>query len=263
MSNIEAASFWELLCKQATALAEKSPVLLPALRAGVLARTSFANALAHRLADALIPAVPQGVELREVFGRVLTQQPDIVDAAQVDLHKLATTNPACPNLVTGFLSFRGFQALQLHRINHALWIEGQEELAVLVQNWGALVYAIDIHPQARIGRGVFLDHGIGIVVGATAVIEDGANIWHGVTLGSTLTQAGDRHPKVRRDVTIGAGATILGNIEIGEGAVIAAGSVVLRSVDAFTVVAGTPAKLVGSAKQQLDAIAVKKPQSQS
>jgi serine O-acetyltransferase len=152
------------------------------------------------------------------------------------------------------MSFRGFQALQLYRINHALWTDGQERFAVLMQNWGALGYAVDIHPQARIGSSVFLDHGIGVVIGSTAVVEDEANIWHGVTLGSTLTQAGDRHPKVRRGVTIGAGATILGNIEIGEGAIVAAGSVVLRSVAPFTVVAGVPAQVVGSAKTQLDAI---------
>jgi serine O-acetyltransferase len=250
-------SIWTSLRQQAEALALRTPSLSQALQAGVLDRASFAGALALRLAGALGPSVPQGIDLREILGGTLANQPDIVDAALADLHKLATTNPACPNLLTGFMSFRGFQALQLHRINHALWSEGQEELAVLLQNWGAIVYAIDIHPQVRIGREVFLDHGIGIVIGATAVIEDGANIWHGVTLGSTLTQAGDRHPKVRRGVTLGAGATLLGNIEIGEGAIVAAGSVVLRPVEPFTVVAGAPAKVVGTAKRQLDAIAVK------
>lgn len=257
MTQNQAAYFWNMLRQQADALATQTPLLGPALNGSLLDRASFTDALAHHLAEALKRSVPFGMNLLDLFARVLAQHPAIGEAAQADLLKLATTNPACSNLVTGFLSFRGYQALQLHRINHALWTEGQEELAVLLQNWGAIVYAIDLHPQARIGREVFLDHGIGMVVGATAVIEDGTNIWHGVTLGSTLTQAGDRHPKVRRNVTIGAGATILGNIEIGEGAVVAAGSVVLRPVEPYTVVAGAPAKVVGSARPQLDAIAAK------
>lgn len=252
---------WDSLRQQADALARKTPALAPMLRRAVHDRTSFADALLHRLADALKATVPAELDLLDLFGRTLVDRPEIVEAARSDLHKLANTNPACPNALAGFLSFRGFQAVQLHRINHALWSDGQEELAVLSQNWGAIAYAIDLHPQARIGREVFLDHGVGTVVGATAVIEDGANIWHGVTLGSTLTQAGDRHPKLRRGVTIGAGATLLGNIEIGEGAVIAAGSVVLDPVAPFTVVAGVPARPVGTAKRRLDAIAAKAPEA--
>ncbi|MFD1625988.1 serine O-acetyltransferase EpsC [Azospirillum griseum] len=261
MSNLAPLPPLDLLCRQADALALKTPALAPMLRRAVRDRTSFADALAHRLVDALKATVPVELDVLELFGGILADQPAIVEAAWSDLHKLASTNPACPNALAGFLSFRGFQAVQLHRINHALWFDGQEELAALLQNWGAITYAIDIHPQARIGRDVFLDHGVGTVIGATAVIEDGANIWHGVTLGSTLTQAGDRHPKVRRGVTIGAGATLLGNIEVGEGAVIAAGSVVLHPVDPFTVVAGVPARPVGTAKRQLDAIAAKSPEA--
>ena len=236
-------------------LAEKTPCLKNWLREAVLDRGSFGEGLTHRLLEALQPAVPRGLELAGMFLKTLASNPQIVHAAQVDLEKLAATNPVCPDALTGFASFRGFQALQLHRINHALWNDGQEHLAVLLQNWGALVYGMDIHPQARIGGAVFLDHGIGLVIGSTAVVEDDVNIWHGVTLGSTLTQAGERHPKIRCKVTIGAGAMILGNIEIGEGAIVAAGSVVLRPVEPFTVVAGVPAKPVGSAKPRLEAIA--------
>lgn len=259
MSASSCAALWDLLQRQALQLAERAPALRSALRAGVLERRSFADALVRRLSQALRGAAPEGLDLAEILGDVVARHPDIAASATIDLEKLATTNPACPDALTGFMSFRGFQALQLHRINHALWSEGQEQLAVLLQNWSALVYAMDIHPQARLGKALFLDHGIGLVIGSTAVVEDGANIWHGVTLGSTLTQAGDRHPKVRRNVTIGAGATLLGNVEIGEGAVIAAGSVVLQSVPSFTVVAGIPARPVGPAKPQLDAIA-RKPQ---
>ena len=250
-------SFWERLRGQSAQLADAEPALEGVIEANVLDRTSFTDALATRLTQVLAHTVPPGLALRSTFETVLASHSEIAAAAEADLEKLAATNPACPDLITGFLSFRGFQALQLHRINHALWSQGRQSLAVLLQNWGALAFAMDIHPQARIGHSVFLDHGIGLVIGATAVVEDGANIWHGVTLGSTLTQAGDRHPKVRRNVTIGAGATLLGNIEIGEGAIVAAGSVVLRAVEPYCVVAGSPARVVGSASARLEAIAQK------
>ena len=203
---------------------------------------------------ALAAAVPGTTDLKPTFVDVLSRHPESLHSSALDLVRLAAINPACPNVLTGLLSFRGYQAIQLYRINHALWSDGQREMAVLLQNWGANVFAMDIHPGARIGSNVFFDHGIGTVIGSTAVVEDGANIWHGVTLGSTLTQAGDRHPKVRRGATIGAGATILGNIEIGEGSVVAASSVVLRAVEAHAVVAGIPAQVVGRADGKLDAI---------
>ena len=247
-------TLWATLVRQAHELRRASPVLAPGLDALVLERTCFADALCAVLSDAMFTSVPRSIRLTEVFGEALRDHPDIAESAAVDLQKLAAVNPACPDVLTGLLSFRGFQALQLHRIDHALWKRGQQQLAVVLQNWGAIRYAMDIHPAARIGSGVFLDHGMGLVIGATAVVEDGANIWHGVTLGSTLTQAGDRHPKVRRNATICAGATVLGNIEIGEGAIIAAGSVVLKSVAPGMVVAGVPARVIGAAPTQLDAI---------
>ena len=248
---------WQQVQQQATAFGASTPFLKDALRAAVLERGSFAEGLGLRLAEILRHAVPEGLDLVRIFGETLSGHAEILEAAQADLDKLAATNPACPDALTGFLSFRGFQALQLHRINHALWADGQERLAVLLQNWGALVYAMDIHPQARIGRAVFLDHGIGLVIGSTAVVEDDCNIWHGVTLGSTLTQAGDRHPKIRRGVTIGAGATILGNIEVGEGAIVAAGSVVLKPVEPLHRRGRRPGQSCRLGKPQLDAIAHK------
>jgi len=245
---------WLPLRDQAQQLAAREPALADALHAQVLDCSSFDDALARCLADVLKAAAPRGLALQAVAASVLARDPAIGQAAQADLAKLARINPACPGLLAGFMSFRGFQALQMYRITHALWQEGREELAVCLQNWAALAWAIDIHPQAQIGREIFLDHGIGIVIGATAEVADGANIWHGVTLGSTLTQAGDRHPKLHRNVTVCAGATILGSITIGEGAVVAAHSVVLHPVDPFTVVAGAPAKKVGDAKRTLAAI---------
>lgn len=245
---------WAILVSQARALASSSPCLTPTLNALIVERGSFADALAAVLVRALVPAVAAPTDLKPTFDEVLARDRGIAAAAAVDLLRLAAINPACPGVLAGLLSFRGYQAIQLYRIHHALWNEGRQELAVLLQNWGATMFAMDIHPGARIGRGVFFDHGVGTVIGATAVVEDGVAIWHGVTLGSTLTQAGDRHPKVRRDATIGAGATILGNIEIGPGAVVAAGAVVLKPVAAGTVVAGVPARVMGRARGRLDAI---------
>ncbi|MDP9903005.1 serine O-acetyltransferase EpsC [Variovorax ginsengisoli] len=249
----EVRELWRVLRSQAEALSATSPCVAPTLQALVLDRQSFEDALSSVLVQALAAATPTA-QLKPAIDDVLAADPDIAAAAAADLVRLAAINPACPSVLTGLLSFRGYQAIQLYRINHALWSEGRQELAVLLQNWGATVFAMDIHPGAVIGRGVFFDHGVGTVIGATAVVEDGVNIWHGVTLGSTLTQAGDRHPKVRRNATIGAGATILGNIEIGAGAVVAAGTVVLKSVEPGTVVAGIPARVMGKAHGRLDAI---------
>ena len=257
MASPASSDFWELLQQQAERLAASVPPLRQHLRVAVTSQRSFADGLTYVLTRLLQRTVPDTVGFADICRRVLADHPEIAASAQADLEKLAARNPACPDAVTGLLSFRGFQALQLHRINHALWQQGEERLAVLLQNWGALVFAMDIHPQAHIGTAVFLDHGIGLVIGSTAVVEDDVNIWHGVTLGSTLTQAGDRHPKVRRGAIIGAGAAILGNIEVGQGAVVAAGSVVLHAVEAYTVVAGAPAKAIGAATRTLDALAPK------
>ncbi len=245
---------WSTLRSQAEALLGPRPEIDAAIQNAVLARATFADALANLLFDLMRYTVPQGVELDRLFVKVITENPEIGRNAAADLEKLAAVNPACPNILCGFMSFRGFLGLQLYRITHVLWNSGQQQLAAMLQNWGALKFNMDIHPAAQIGKAVFLDHGMGIVVGSTAVIEDGVNMWHGVTLGSTLTQSGDRHPKIRRNATVCANATILGNIEVGEGAIVAAGSVVLKSVEAGMVAAGVPAKIVARAPEKLNAI---------
>ncbi|MHA7685352.1 serine O-acetyltransferase EpsC [Cupriavidus sp. PET2-C1] len=250
----KSTALWHRLTEQAKTLSRACPSLAETLVASILQHPSFASALGAMLARSLANVTPPALRLGPLFEQVLQSHPEIAVSAALDLEKLEAVNPACPDLLTGFLSFRGFQGLQLYRLNHALLGDDQEALAVLLQNWGAIHYAMDIHPAARIGDGVFFDHGMGIVIGSTAVIEDGVNMWHGVTLGSTLTQGGDRHPKVRRNATVCAGATVLGNIEIGEGAIIAAGSVVLKPVAPGRVVAGVPAREVGRVPERLDAI---------
>lgn len=245
---------WDVLTSQANALQKSSPLLAKSLSNEISRQSCFADALSRLLSRALDSVVPPGMSLDDAFADALRRCPEIIEAAATDLEKLDAVNPACPDVLTGFLSFRGFQGLQLYRLTHAFWVSGERQLAVMLQNWGAIKFAMDIHPAARIGKAIFIDHGMGLVVGSTSVLEDGVNIWHGVTLGSTLTQAGDRHPKIRRGATLCAGATILGNIEIGAGAIVAASSVVLKSVEAGMVVGGIPAKVIGMAPASLGAI---------
>lgn len=156
-------------------------------------------------------------------------------------------DPAAARAIEPVLYFKGFHAIQAHRLAHWYWTSGRRDLALYLQSRSSEVFQTDIHPAARIGRGIFLDHATGVVVGSTAVIEDDVSILHAVTLGGTGKQGSDRHPKIRRGVMIGAGAKILGNIEVGEYARVAAGSVVLRPVPAHTTVVGVPARVVGTA----------------
>ena len=245
---------WQRLTDHAHELVEKAPTIATAIKSQILDRSSFGDALVHVLASSMREAVPADVDLIPLFIKYLRLSPEIAEDAAADLQKLDSINPACLDVLAGFMSFRGFLGLQLYRFTHAMWTSGEKQIAVLLQNWGAMKYAMDIHPAATIGRSVFIDHGIGLVIGSTSVVEDGVNIWHGVTLGATLTQAGDRHPKIRRNATLCAGATILGNIEVGAGSIVAASSVVLKSVPADSIVAGIPAKIIGKAPESLGAI---------
>ncbi|KPW34617.1 Serine acetyltransferase [Pseudomonas coronafaciens pv. atropurpurea] len=241
---------WQRLRDQARQLVERNPVLGNYATSHLLAYETFEDALAANLARQM-QAQASDVALESWFKTILKACPSIAEAAAADINHLEIVNPACPDHLTAFLTFRGIQAVQVYRIAHALWTEGDVQSAVLVQNWAANTWSIDIHPAARLGTALFVDHGIGLVIGETAVVEDEVSLWHGVTLGSTLAEAGDRHPKIRRGALICAGATVLGNIEVGANAIVAANSVVLKPVAAGTVVAGTPAKVVGNAPAAL------------
>jgi serine O-acetyltransferase len=190
-------------------------------------------------------AVQRDRLLSGLIGEVLMADRDIVAAAVTDLTAIRDRDPACPDLLTPFLHFKGFLALQTWRISHALWAAGRTHMALHLQSRMSQAFSIDIHPAARLGRGILLDHGTGIVIGETAVVEDDVSILQEVTLGGTGKDCGDRHPKIRRGVLIGAGAKILGNIEVGAGAKVGAGSIVLEAVEPFTTVVGVPARPVG------------------
>ncbi|CAM3098133.1 serine acetyltransferase [Pseudomonas floridensis] len=243
-------ALWQRLQDQATQWVERNPVLSRYGHDRLLSHASFESALAANLASQLQNHVP-GADLANWFDSVLQAHPDIAESAAADIDHLVIVNPACPDHLTAFLTFRGIQAVQTYRIAHALWNDGDLQSAVLLQNWAANAWSVDIHPAARLGKRLFVDHGIGLVIGETAVVEDEVSLWHGVTLGSTLSEAGDRHPTIRRGALICAGATVLGNIEVGERAIVAAGAVVLKPVQAGVVVAGTPARVIGQAPDSL------------
>lgn len=246
---------WSKLRAQARSLSLSEPALAVYLDDRVSSHPSFGHALSRVLHRVL--AVPE-IDLELVFDEVWQADEARLAAAAEDLERLAGSNPACPNHLCGFLAFLGFQAVQVHRATSWLWRQERKEFAVLIQNWAATRFAVDIHPAATVGRNVLFDHAIGIVIGETAAIGDGASLWHGVTLGATLREDGDRHPKVGAGAVIGAGAAILGNIPIGTGAVIGANSVVLGAVPDGTVATGAPAKVIGKASAWLKAIAPKK-----
>jgi serine O-acetyltransferase len=166
---------------------------------------------------------------------------------RADIVAVTDRDPATTRYIEPILYFKGFHALQTHRLAHYLWNKGRKDFALYLQSRASSVFAVDINPQTRIGRGVFIDHGTGVVIGATAVIDDDVSLLQGVTLGGTGKERGDRHPKIRRGVLIGAGAKVLGNIEVGECSRVASGSVVLKKVPPRTTVAGIPARVVGPA----------------
>jgi serine O-acetyltransferase len=243
-SSIEAV--WTALRAGAERVLAEEPVLTAFARRVVLDHVSLGDALAHVLAAKLGGPDLGEAELRSLATTVLRHEPHIVAAAARDLAASVERDPAYRDAFTPFAYAKGFHALEWQRISHVLWCGGREDVATFLEGRANDVFAIDIHPGAQIGRGVFIDHGSGIVIGETAVIGDDVSMLHGVTLGGTGKESGDRHPKIGNGVLLGTGSTVLGNVRVGEGAKIAAGSVVLRSVAAHTTVAGIPAHLVGS-----------------
>lgn len=241
-------ALWESIRNQTRKQAESEPVLASFLYSTILNHETLEAALSFHLANKLdSPAMP-AMLMREVIEQALNDDPSIGEAVRADLYAVNERDSACCSLVTPLLYFKGFHALQAYRIAHWLWQQGRNPLALFLQNRISSVFAVDIHPAAKIGKGIMFDHATGIVIGETAVVEDNVSIMQSVTLGGTGKEAGDRHPKVRKGVLISAGAKILGNIEIGECAKVGAGSVVLKNVPPRTTVAGVPAKVVGDSK---------------
>mgnify|MGYP002348231350 CR=1 FL=1 len=244
-STVSSDALWENLKSCARATQQAEPSLGPMLDEFVLMHDSFEQALALRLSAKLVYHSERGGHLHDVFREAFSSDPQIAEKVRRDLLAVSERDPACDTILTPFLWFKGFQAITCHRIAHWLWNNHRQQFARYLQSLVSEVFAVDIHPAAQLGGGILLDHATGFVAGETSVIEDDVSILHAVTLGGTGKEKGDRHPKVRRGVLIGAGAKILGNIEIGQGAKIGAGSVVLTSVPPHTTVAGVPAVVVG------------------
>ena len=223
------------------------PELAGFFMASVLNHDTLESAIVHRVAARLDHQDVAGDLIRQTYLEVISRDPSIGEAFRADIIAVADRDPACLRLIEPLLYFKGFHALQCHRLAHALWKGGRRDFALWLQSRASEVFQTDINPAARIGKGVFLDHATGLVVGQTCVIEDDVSILHGVTLGGTGNERGDRHPKIRRGVLIGAGAKVIGNIEVGYCARIAAGSVVLSPVPHNKTVAGVPARVVGEA----------------
>ncbi|GLS25080.1 serine O-acetyltransferase [Marinibactrum halimedae] len=238
---------WETIHKATAIHAQEEPILASFLHATVLNHDTLEAALSFLLAHKLDSPTASALLIREVVQEAMAAEPQIGAAARADVHAVMERDSACDTLSIPFLFYKGYHALQAFRIASHLWHQGRKPLALFLQNRISVVLGVDIHPAATIGKGIFLDHATGIVIGETAVVDDDVSILQSVTLGGTGKVSGDRHPKIRRGVLIGAGAKILGNIEVGEGAQVGAGSVVLKPVKAHTVVAGVPAVEIGRA----------------
>jgi serine O-acetyltransferase len=241
----DTGSFWQVLKREAKNVAEHEPLLASFVHACILTHHNFEASLSFILSNKMADDVMPALAIREVFDEAYLLEPSIVEAAIADVRAVFQRDAATQDFLTPLLYFKGFQAIQVHRLAHRLWHQGRHQLALFLQSRNSKTFGVDIHPAAKIGKGVMFDHATGIVVGETAVIEDNVSILQNVTLGGTGHESGDRHPKVRQGVLVGAGAKILGNIEIGEGSKVGAGSVVLSTVPPHVTVVGVPAKVVG------------------
>ncbi len=237
---------WKLIRSEAEDVAMSEPALVPYLSRCILRHQSFDASLACVLSNELDAPHLQAEVINRLIRDALLGQPEIVGAIVADLSAHVDRDPASAGWLTPFLYFKGFHAVQSYRVAHWLWNNDRRYLARHIQAKCSQEYDVDIHPAARLGKGIMIDHATGVVIGETAVVEDDVSLLHGVTLGGTGKECGDRHPKIRCGVLIGTGAKILGNIEVGRGAKVGAASLVLESVAPHTTVAGVPAKVVGS-----------------
>jgi serine O-acetyltransferase len=244
------APIWQRLRFDAGQAAEQEPALASYLNATVLNHENFSEALCYQLAQKAGGPDISAMQIREICEEAYKRDPSIVAAAERDMQAVLDRDPATRSTLQPFLFFKGFLALQTHRVGHWLWGQGRETLALFLQSRMSELYAVDIHPAAPIGSGVFIDHATGVVIGETARVGDDVSMLHGVTLGGTGKVFTDRHPKIGNGVLLGAGSKVLGNITVGDEARVGSGSVVLSDVPPRCSVAGVPAKPVGGACMQ-------------
>lgn len=253
MSPIE-DTLWSKIREEAARDAAKEPLLASFLYSVVLSHTRFENALSFILASKLGSTTLSAASLRDLIERAFAADPKICEAARADIEAVISRDPACRGYSIPLLYFKGFHSIQAYRVAHHYWVVDNKTMALYLQSRISETFAVDIHPGAKLGKGLLFDHATSIVIGETSVIEDDFSMLHEVTLGGTGKVGGDRHPKIRRGVMIGAGAKVLGNVTIGEGAKIGAGSVVLHDVPPHCTVAGVPARPVGIPSAALPAL---------
>jgi serine O-acetyltransferase len=238
---------WQTLRSEAEAAMAAEPALTGLIYATVASHAVLEEAIVHRIAQRLGHADVDAALLVHTFSDVLASQPALGQAFRADLAAVLERDPACTRYLEPFLYFKGFHALVTYRFSHELWRQGRRDFAFYLQSQASRMFSVDIHPAARLGKGLMLDHASGVVIGETATVGDDCSLLHGVTLGGSGKETGDRHPKIGSCVLIGAGAKVLGNIHVGNSARIAAGSVVLADVPPHVTVAGIPARIVGPA----------------
>ena len=238
---------WHQIREEAAALAADEPFMASIAHSVVLHHGTLERALSYRIAQKLSSPEMSPLLMRETSDQAYANDASMGAAARADIIAVFDRDPACHRMIQPLLYFKGFLALQAYRVAHHLWNNGRKDLALFLQMRSSEVFSIDIHPNARIGRGIMIDHAHAIVIGETAVVGDDVSMLHSVTLGGTGKVGGDRHPKIGDGVLIGAGAKVLGNISVGNCARIAAGSVVLQDVPPRKTVAGVPARIVGEA----------------
>jgi serine O-acetyltransferase len=253
-SKTDVAALWKRIRDHAGEVSSKEPQLSLLLEDVVLAQPCLGASLGVRLARKLAREDMTREELAPLLAGIFQSESHLVESAARDLCAIVERDPACDSPLQPLLFFKGFMAISTYRVSHHFWIHGRKELALYFQSLASEVFAVDIHPAARIGCGILLDHATSFVVGETAIIEDNVSILHEVTLGGSGKQTGDRHPIVRSGVLLGAGAKVLGRVEIGEGAKVGAGSVVLNDVSPHTTVAGVPAQVVGVSREDAPAL---------
>lgn len=238
---------WDQIKNEAQKAVSEEPLIGGFVHATILHHASIEKALSYRIAAKLSSNEMSMMVVREVVEQAYADDPSLVEAARADLVAIYDRDPACHRLLQPILYFKGYQAVQAYRVGHFLWRQGQRDLAYFFQMRVSEIFGVDIHPGAKIGKGIMIDHAHSIVIGETAVVGDNVSMLHSVTLGGTGKEEEDRHPKIENGVLIGAGAKVLGNIRIGHCSRIAAGSVVLEDVPACKTVAGIPARIVGEA----------------
>lgn len=247
---------WETICCEVGESIRREPLLASFLHAVVLNHASLEDALSFHLASKLGSSTLPEISVRDVIDEALANAPDIGRAVRDDIVAVHTRDPACRSYSMSLLYFKGFHAIQAHRVAHYYWNRGREDLALFLQSRISEVFGVDVHPAARLGRGVLMDHATGVVIGETAVVGNNVSLLHHVTLGGTGKEIGDRHPKVGNGVLISVGASVLGNVTIGDGAKVAAHAVVLTDMPPHSTFAGVPARMVGRPTQDEPALAM-------